>query len=98
MKTLYRGAHARVSQLRTVVDGMHRGRLGAAPVTTQSCSATPITLSDNINALKGRFMVPAAEVQQLLEASGKTHEELLFSLITPASKLARPPISGYYVG
>ncbi|KAG2436574.1 hypothetical protein HYH02_011511 [Chlamydomonas schloesseri] len=44
-------------------------------------------------------MLPAAEWQQLLAAHpGKTPEEVLFSLITPASKLARPPISGYFVG
>lgn len=48
--------------------------------------------------LKGRFLIPADEVQQLIKDSGLGVKEWLFSLIGPASKMARPPISGYYVG
>ncbi|KAG1668590.1 hypothetical protein FOA52_007325 [Chlamydomonas sp. UWO 241] len=48
--------------------------------------------------LKGRFMLPALEVAQLMQASGQTMDQFLASLIKPASMLARPPVSGYHVG
>ncbi|PNW73736.1 hypothetical protein CHLRE_13g570550v5 [Chlamydomonas reinhardtii] len=72
----------------------------AESTTTQPCcsSASPHVHQDS-SPLKGRFVLPAAEWQQLLASHpGKSPEEVLFSLITPASKLARPPISGYHVG
>jgi hypothetical protein len=47
--------------------------------------------------LRGRFFIPAAEVAQLL-AAGQTKQQLLRSLIRPASAQARPHISKYHVG
>ncbi|GLC36867.1 hypothetical protein PLESTB_000184200 [Pleodorina starrii] len=69
-----------------------------AIATTQKCCASTQMHKNDDSPLKGRFMIPAAEVRQLLDTSGDTLEEMLFSLIKPASKLARPPISGYHVG
>lgn len=48
--------------------------------------------------LSGRFRIPHAEVQAHLSQHGLAIESFLVSLIRPASKLARPPVSGYYVG
>lgn len=48
--------------------------------------------------LSGRFKIPHAEVQAHLSQHGLAIESFLVSLIRPASKLARPPVSGYYVG
>lgn len=45
-----------------------------------------------------KFWLPAVEVQQLLKDNNMTEDELLHSLITPASSLARPPISSFHVG
>ncbi|GFR47539.1 hypothetical protein Agub_g9261 [Astrephomene gubernaculifera] len=64
----------------------------------QLCCSCPLANGSDGSPLKGRFVVPAEEVRQLLASSGKTLEELLHSLITPASKLAWPPISGFCVG
>eukprot|EP00889_Picochlorum_renovo_P007751 jgi/Picre1/34781/NNA_002247.t1 len=44
------------------------------------------------------FVVPAERVAQLKEELGITSDELIKSLITPASALARPPISTFHVG
>ncbi len=49
--------------------------------------------------LKGRFVVPAEEAS--LGVDGRTLEQVqahLFSLVEPASALARPPISNFSVG
>lgn len=43
-------------------------------------------------------MLPADEAKELMARSGLSVEEWLYTLITPASRLARPPISGYHVG
>lgn len=48
--------------------------------------------------LDGKFVVPAKRVAQLKEELGMTSDELIKSLITPASALARPPISTFHVG
>ena len=45
-----------------------------------------------------RFFIPAAEVAGMLQQGDMTEDELLRSLIVPASKLARPYISKFYVG
>ena len=44
------------------------------------------------------FLIPAAEVQRTLTLRGMTEDALLRSLIVPASKLARPYVSNFYVG
>lgn len=48
--------------------------------------------------LNGKFVVPAERVAQLKEELDMTSDELIKSLITPASALARPPISTFHVG
>ena len=48
--------------------------------------------------LNGKFVVPAERASQLQEELGMTSDELIKSLITPASALARPPISTFHVG
>ncbi len=48
--------------------------------------------------VEGSFMIPAQEVQRLMSQQGLSMEEFLMSLIQPASRLARSPISGYHVG
>ena len=60
-----------------------------------STSFTPDHASD---LLRGRFVIPAEEVQRALSSSSMRMEDLLMSLIQPASRLARPPVSGYHVG
>ncbi|PNH02207.1 Cytidine deaminase [Tetrabaena socialis] len=78
---------------------LHRDAQSAA---SQRAATAPGQCSSSHAAdrspLKGRFRIPAPEVTQLLESSGLSLEELLFSLIGPASQLARPPISGFHVG
>ncbi|GIL75256.1 hypothetical protein Vretimale_7918 [Volvox reticuliferus] len=91
-------AHLRSSKLHTVVVGKRPASTGATSVTTEQISAAAHKLNEDNSPLKGRFMIPAAEVRQLLDARGNNFEEFLYSLISPASKLARPPISGYFVG
>ena len=44
------------------------------------------------------FLIAADEVQQMLARHGMSEDTLLRSLIVPASKLARPYISKYFVG
>jgi cytidine deaminase len=43
-------------------------------------------------------VVPAAEVQQFLQSSGMTIEQLMLALVGEAELLARPPISKFFVG
>ena len=45
-----------------------------------------------------KFWLEAEDVQQLLQDNHMDEDELLQSLITPASSLARPPISSFHVG
>lgn len=45
-----------------------------------------------------KFWLEADDVQQLLQDNHVNEDELLQSLITPASSLARPPISSFHVG
>ena len=45
-----------------------------------------------------KFWLEADDVQQLLQDNHMSEDELLQSLITPASSLARPPISSFHVG
>ncbi|KAJ9508011.1 hypothetical protein QJQ45_021346, partial [Haematococcus lacustris] len=57
---------------------------------------------DMMDALKGRFVIPADDVRDILARGGYTTEKqlhaFLMSLVEPASELARPPISKYNVG
>ena len=48
--------------------------------------------------VKASFFMAAKEVAAMLRQGGMTEDELLRSLIVPASKLARPYISRYFVG
>lgn len=48
--------------------------------------------------LEGKFVLPASRVEELKDEFGVTTDELLRALITPASALARPPISSFHVG
>lgn len=45
-----------------------------------------------------KFWLEASEVQELLKENNMNEDDLLKSLITPASSLARPPISSFHVG
>ena len=45
-----------------------------------------------------KFWLEAHEVQALLKENTLTEDQLLQNLITPASSLARPPISSFHVG
>ncbi|KAL3132799.1 hypothetical protein ABBQ38_006726 [Trebouxia sp. C0009 RCD-2024] len=45
-----------------------------------------------------KFWLEANEVADLLKQNNMSTDDLLQSLITPASSLARPPISSYHVG
>ena len=45
-----------------------------------------------------KFWLEASEVADLLKENNMTENELLQSLIMPASSLARPPISSFHVG
>ncbi len=48
--------------------------------------------------MKTSFFISAVDVSSMLRRGGMTEDELLRSLIVPASKLARPYISRYFVG
>ena len=48
--------------------------------------------------LEGKFVLPPERVEELKEAYGMTADELITALITPASTMARPPISSFEVG
>jgi hypothetical protein len=48
--------------------------------------------------LEGKFRLSPEEVQGLRQEYGLSEDELLNLLITPASRLARPPISSFRVG
>ncbi|KXZ49237.1 hypothetical protein GPECTOR_22g829 [Gonium pectorale] len=75
-----------------------RSALGSVQAATQQCCSAAHGHHDDGSPLKGRFMIPRDEFEALLVERGHTLEEFLFSLITPASRLARTPISGFYVG
>jgi hypothetical protein len=49
-------------------------------------------------AAQKRFVIPAAEVQQLLKDAGCSMDTLLLSFLDEAAHDARPPISNYKVG
>lgn len=49
-------------------------------------------------AARHRFVIPPAEVQQLLQAAGCSMDTLLLSFLDEAAHDARPPISNYKVG
>jgi cytidine deaminase len=44
------------------------------------------------------FRIDAADVQRMLKERGVTMDTLLLSLLEPAARLARPPVSNYHVG
>lgn len=48
--------------------------------------------------LEGKMVLPSERVEQLKEEFGMTADELITALITPASTMARPPISSFKVG
>lgn len=48
--------------------------------------------------LEGSFVLPASRVEELKKEFGVNTDDLLRALITPASELARPPISSFHVG
>lgn len=50
------------------------------------------------DAVHGRFVIPAAEVQQLLKSAGCSMDTLLLSILDEAAHEARPHISNYKVG
>mmetsp|Transcript_22060 Transcript_22060/g.61223 ORF Transcript_22060/g.61223 Transcript_22060/m.61223 type:complete len:427 (-) Transcript_22060:11-1291(-) len=47
---------------------------------------------------RGRFVLEAEEVQELMDTTGLSQDELLVHLVNPASTLARPPVSLFHVG
>jgi hypothetical protein len=49
-------------------------------------------------AASNRFVIPAEEVQQLLQKAGCSMDALLLSFLDEAAHVARPPISNYKVG
>ena len=51
-----------------------------------------------LGVLDGKFRLEADHVEQLLQDHGLTEDQLLTTLISSASKLARPPISSFHVG
>jgi len=52
----------------------------------------------HMGVLDDRFVLPPEKVIQLQEELDMTIDELLRAMITPASSLARPPISSFHVG
>jgi len=48
--------------------------------------------------LDDQFVLSADKVAELQEKFGMTIDELLIAMITPASAMARPPISSFHVG
>ncbi len=48
--------------------------------------------------LDDQFVLSADKVAELQEQFGMTIDELLVAMITPASAMARPPISSFHVG
>jgi len=59
---------------------------------------TTATTSDLSVGLDGSFVLPGSRVEELKKEFGIDTDELLRALITPASALARPPISSFHVG
>lgn len=79
------------------VTGIHPSeRQGSYIVDSSPQDAT----EPKIQSSKGweKFWLEATEVQDLLKENKMTEDDLLQSLITPASSLARPPISSFHVG
>jgi hypothetical protein len=71
------------------------------PLDTHAEAATPPprTLTDlATKAARHRYVIPAAEVQQLLQDAGCSMDTLLLSFLEEAAHDARPPISNYKVG
>lgn len=56
------------------------------------------TSSSEQDPVRGRFVIPKEEVQASMRAQGLSLEEFLMSLIKPASREAKTPISGFHVG
>lgn len=75
-----------------------RSQLATSQLAKQTMPSADRSAIDWVSRLGSRFTIPAPEVKKTLEETGMAVEELLTSLIIPASKLARPPISNYYVG
>lgn len=73
------------------VDLSHSSRSTEADATTSG-------IRDLSIGLDGSFVLPAARVEELKEEFGINTDDLLRALITPASALARPPISSFHVG
>ena len=72
---------------------------GSTATALQGDQAAAAAAVDADCPLQGRFMIPAAEVEQLLkDRPGMTMDQFLCSLIKPASRLAHSPISGFHVG
>ena len=56
------------------------------------------TSKETTLGLEGKFVLPPDRVEELKEEYGMTADELITALITPASTMARPPISSFKVG
>lgn len=74
-----------------------RGARQRSAITVDLSRSEP-RVSIPLGILDGEFMLSADKVDQLKLEHGLTEDQLLNSLITPASKLARPPISSFPVG
>ena len=66
----------------------------AAPEAEQQTSVAELAAQ----AVRGRFYIPAEEVQQLKDAANCTIDTLMLAMLEEASQSARPPISHYQVG
>lgn len=66
--------------------------------TTTAQQASLVSPIDDPSPLRGRYSIPAKEVRKHLERIGQSMDEFLLSLIQPASRLAKPPVSGFHVG
>lgn len=56
------------------------------------------TPAETTLGLEGKMVLPPERVQELQAEFGMTADELITALITPASTMARPPISSFKVG
>jgi cytidine deaminase len=61
-------------------------------------AAVPGDFGDDPVAPLATFRIDASEVRELLAERGCTMDALLLSLLRPAARLARPPVSNYHVG
>ena len=80
--------------------GRHAGS-GRRPCVTLTSLHGQQQAGPDTSLLRGRFMIPADEVQRALASQqygSSRMEDLLFALIQPAALLARSPVSGYHVG